>query len=154
MTLAQPCTARCVPPPITSPVEQMSTRARVKLIVILGALTALGPLTVDTYLPALPSITRDLHTTSAAVGLTLTGTLIGFALGQILVGPLSDTFGRRRPLLIGAGLHIVASLLCAVAPNIVALSAFRACKGLRHPAPPSWRWPSSGTLPRARPSSS
>jgi DHA1 family bicyclomycin/chloramphenicol resistance-like MFS transporter len=130
MTLAQSCTACCVPAPPTSSVEQMSGRARVKLIVILGALTALGPLTVDTYLPALPSITRDLQTTSAAVGLTLTGTLIGFALGQILVGPLSDTFGRRRPLLIGAGLHILASLLCAIAPNIVALSAFRILQGI------------------------
>jgi DHA1 family bicyclomycin/chloramphenicol resistance-like MFS transporter len=130
MTLAQPCAARCVPVSATSPVEVMSTRARVKLIVILGALTALGPLTVDTYLPALPSITRDLQTTSAAVGLTLTGTLIGFALGQILVGPLSDSFGRRRPMLIGACLHIVASILCAVAPNVIALSAFRVLQGI------------------------
>jgi DHA1 family bicyclomycin/chloramphenicol resistance-like MFS transporter len=130
MTLAQPCAARCVPAPGRSPVVVMSIRARVKLIVILGALTALGPLTVDTYLPALPSITRDLQTTSAAVGLTLTGTLIGFALGQILVGPLSDSFGRRRPLLVGAGLHIVASLLCAIAPNVVALSAFRVLQGI------------------------
>ncbi len=90
MTLAQPCAAVCVPTRRRQPVDLMSTRARVKLIVILGALTALGPLTIDTYLPALPSITRDLQTTSAAVGLTLTGTLIGFALGQVLLGPLSD----------------------------------------------------------------
>jgi MFS transporter, DHA1 family, multidrug resistance protein len=108
----------------------MTTRARTKLVVILGALTALGPLTIDTYLPALPSITRDLQSTSAAVGLTLTGTLVGFALGQLLVGPMSDTFGRRRPLLVASGLHIVASILCALAPNLVALSSFRVLQGL------------------------
>lgn len=130
MTLAQPCAARCVPPPVRSSVELMSTRARVKLIVILGALTALGPLTVDTYLPALPTITADLKTTSAAVGLTLTGTLIGFALGQLLVGPLSDSLGRRQPLLVAVALHVGASMMCAVAPNIVLLSAFRVGQGM------------------------
>jgi DHA1 family bicyclomycin/chloramphenicol resistance-like MFS transporter len=150
MTLAPPCPAPCddeamvrttraetarsidVAPAARqpSPVDLMATSARVKLVVILGALTALGPLTVDTYLPALPSITRDLQTTSAAVGLTLTGTLVGFALGQLLVGPVSDSFGRRRPMLIGASLHIVASMLCAIAPNVVALSAFRVIQGM------------------------
>jgi DHA1 family bicyclomycin/chloramphenicol resistance-like MFS transporter len=130
MTLTEPCVARCVPRRTASPVELRPTRGRVKLILILGALTALGPLTVDTYLPALPSIARDLQSTSAAVGLTLTGTLIGFALGQLLVGPLSDRFGRRRPLLIGVGLHIMASLLCALAPTVVVLSAFRVVQGL------------------------
>ena len=63
------------------------------------------------YLPALPTIVDDLGTTSAAVQLTLTGTLVGLALGQLLVGPLSDTFGRRRPLLVGVGVHVLASLL-------------------------------------------
>jgi DHA1 family bicyclomycin/chloramphenicol resistance-like MFS transporter len=130
MTLAQPCTARCVRSHAASPVDLMSTEARVKLIVILGALTALAPLTVDTYLPALPSIARDLQSTSAGVGLTLTGTLIGFAVGQLVVGPLSDRFGRRRPLLVGAGLHIAASILCAIAPNVLALSTFRVLQGL------------------------
>jgi DHA1 family bicyclomycin/chloramphenicol resistance-like MFS transporter len=130
MTLVQSCAAICLPAPPLQPVDLMSSRARVKLIVILGALTALGPLTVDTYLPALPSITRDLHTTAAAAGLTLTGTLIGFALGQILLGPLSDRYGRRRPLLVSASLHIAASLLCAVAPNVAVLSALRVLQGL------------------------
>jgi DHA1 family bicyclomycin/chloramphenicol resistance-like MFS transporter len=108
----------------------MPTSARVQLIVILGALTALGTLTIDTYLPALPSISRDLHSTSAAVGLTLTGTLVGFALGQLLVGPISDSFGRRTPMLSGVSLRIVASILCAIAPNIVAPSAFRVIEGI------------------------
>jgi DHA1 family bicyclomycin/chloramphenicol resistance-like MFS transporter len=108
----------------------MTTSARVKLVVLLGSLTALAPLTMDAYLPALPSIARDLQSTSAAVALTLTGTLVGFALGQLLVGPISDTFGRRRPMLIGASLHIVASILCAVAPNVLALGALRVLQGM------------------------
>ena len=107
-----------------------STRQRVRLVVILGALTALGPLTVDTYLPALPSITTDLRTTSGAVGLTLTATLIGFAVGQLLVGPLSDSLGRRRPIMAGAAVHIVASMLCAVSPNVATLTAFRVVEGM------------------------
>src|SRR2546423_1789859 len=79
--------------------------------------SGLGPLTIDTYLPALPAITRDLQTGAAAVQLTLTGTLAGLALGQVVIGPISDAVGRRAPLLAGTGLHVVASLLCAVAPN-------------------------------------
>ncbi len=117
-------------PRADAPAERMTTAARVKLVVMLGALTALGPLTIDTYLPALPSITRDFHSTSATVGLTLTGTLIGFALGQLLVGPLSDSFGRRRPILYGAALHVIASLLCATAPNVASLCAFRVIQGI------------------------
>ena len=73
---------------------------------ILGAFVALGPLTIDMYLPALPTITDELGTTSAAVQLTLTGTLVGLALGQLVLGPLSDAFGRRRPLLAGTALHV------------------------------------------------
>ena len=147
MTFAYPCPAACevkgtrapgeetvtraLPAsPRRSPVDLMSVQARVKLVLILGALTALGPLTIDTYLPALPSIARDLQATSTAVGLTLTGTLVGFALGQLFVGPISDSFGRRRPLLIAAGLHVVASLLCALAPNLAALSALRVLQGI------------------------
>ena len=72
-----------------------------RLALVLGAFVALGPLTIDMYLPALPSITDQLATTSATVQLTLTGTLIGLALGQLVLGPLSDALGRRRPLLAG-----------------------------------------------------
>ena len=101
---------------------------RLRLVLVLGALIALGPLTIDMYLPALPTIVDDLGTTSAAVQLTLTGTLAGLALGQLLVGPLSDTFGRRRPLLVGVGVHVLASLLCLVAPNIGCWAACGCCR--------------------------
>lgn len=103
---------------------------RLRLIVILGSMIALGPLTIDMYLPALPTITTDLTTTSAAVQLTLTGTLLGLALGQLVIGPLSDALGRKRPLIAGTALHVVSSLLCAVAPNIAVLGALRVLQGM------------------------
>jgi DHA1 family bicyclomycin/chloramphenicol resistance-like MFS transporter len=96
----------------------------------LGAFIALGPLTIDMYLPALPTITDDLATTSATVQLTLTGTLVGLALGQLVLGPLSDALGRRRPLLAGTALHVVASLLVLIAPNIAVLGVLRVLQGV------------------------
>jgi DHA1 family bicyclomycin/chloramphenicol resistance-like MFS transporter len=113
-----------------SPGDLMTGRDRLRLVMVLGLLTALGPLTIDMYLPALPTITADLQTTAAAVQLTLTGTLAGLALGQLLIGPLSDAVGRRAPLLAGVGVHIVASLLCVVAPNLIVLGGLRILQGL------------------------
>ncbi|WP_204946140.1 multidrug effflux MFS transporter [Micromonospora luteifusca] len=108
----------------------MTNRQRVQLVLVLGASIAIGPLTIDMYLPALPTITAGLQTTETAVQLTLTGTLIGLALGQLLVGPLSDVVGRRKPLLAGLAAHIVASVLCVFAPNIAVLGALRVLQGL------------------------
>src|SRR5689334_20262935 len=112
------------------PGELMRPRERLRLVLVLGALIALGPLTIDTYLPALPAIRANLATTSAAVQLTLAGTLAGLALGQLFIGPISDAVGRRRPLLAGTGLHVLASVLCVVAPNIALLGALRVLQGL------------------------
>jgi DHA1 family bicyclomycin/chloramphenicol resistance-like MFS transporter len=103
---------------------------RLRLVLVLGAFIALGPLTIDMYLPALPTITDELLTTSATVQLTLTGTLLGLGLGQLLIGPLADRFGRKRPLLAGAAVHVVASLLCIVAPTVEVLGALRVLQGL------------------------
>jgi MFS transporter, DHA1 family, multidrug resistance protein len=115
---------------VAPPGELMSTQARLRLILVLGFLIALGPLTIDMYLPALPTISADLGASAAAVQLTLTGTLAGIGLGQLLIGPLSDAYGRRRPLLAGVGLHIIASLLCVVAPNLAVLGTLRVLQGL------------------------
>jgi DHA1 family bicyclomycin/chloramphenicol resistance-like MFS transporter len=101
-----------------------------RLVLVLGSLIAIGPLSIDMYLPALPSITNDLHTTSAFVQLTLTGTLIGLAFGQVLIGPLSDAYGRRLPLLAGLAVHVLSSVLCVIAPNIAVLGALRVLQGL------------------------
>src|SRR3712207_2220116 len=82
------------------------------------------------YLPALPTITRELETTASAVQRTLTGTLIGLALGQRVLGPVSDALGRKRPLLAGTALHVLASLLVLVAPNLAVLGALRVLQGV------------------------
>ena len=104
--------------------------SQTRMVVVLGLLVALGPLTIDMYLPSLPRIAQDYTVSSSVVQLTLTGTLAGLALGQLIVGPLSDSLGRRRPLMAGIVLHMLASLLCLVAPNIVVLGIARGLQGL------------------------
>jgi MFS transporter, DHA1 family, multidrug resistance protein len=110
--------------------ESPTGAARIKVILVLGALIALGPLTIDMYLPALPALGSDLGASESAVQLTLTGTLVGLGLGQLVIGPLSDAYGRRVPLIVGTAVHIVASLLCLVAPNVVVLGALRTLQGI------------------------
>lgn len=107
---------------------------RPALVGLLGAMAALGALTVDMYLPSLPAVAADLGASAAAVQLTISGVLLGAALGQLIVGPLSDRFGRRRPALAGIWLHVVASLLCVVAPTIEALVALRMLQGVGNSA--------------------
>jgi MFS transporter, DHA1 family, multidrug resistance protein len=107
-----------------------TSRERLRLVLLLGALIALGPLTIDMYLPALPTITDEFATTSATVQLTLTGTLLGLALGQLVVGPFSDAVGRRVPLLVGTGVHLLASLMSVAAPNVAVLGGLRVLQGL------------------------
>ncbi|WP_207782309.1 Bcr/CflA family multidrug efflux MFS transporter [Phytoactinopolyspora limicola] len=105
-------------------------RAMLRTILVLGSLTALGPLTIDMYLPAFPAISDDLRATESLVQLTLTGTLLGVGLGQLIIGPLSDRLGRRRPLVAAVIVHVVSSVLCALAPNIATLGAFRVLQGM------------------------
>jgi DHA1 family bicyclomycin/chloramphenicol resistance-like MFS transporter len=104
--------------------------ARASVVLILGALSAFGPLSIDMYLPGLPSLGATLDAPAWAVQLTLTGCLAGLALGQVVAGPLSDRFGRRTPLIIGVAAYAVASLLCALAPSIQTLVALRFCQGV------------------------
>lgn len=112
----------------TSPPPQ-ARGPHVQLIVVLGSLIALGPLTIDMYLPAFPSLAAELGASESAVQLTLTGMLVGLAVGQLIIGPLSDAYGRRRPLLAGLALHVLASLVCALAPSIALLSVTRVVQG-------------------------
>ncbi|MDI6515925.1 multidrug effflux MFS transporter [Streptomyces coelicoflavus] len=113
-------------------VRPLPAARRISLLVtlILGSLTATPPLAMDMYLPALPEVTRSLGAPAATVQLTLTACLAGMALGQIVVGPMSDKWGRRRPLLGGLAVYVVATALCAVAPNVELLVAFRLVQGL------------------------
>ncbi|MFC9083820.1 multidrug effflux MFS transporter [Streptomyces sp. NPDC057062] len=103
---------------------------RLLTVLTLGALLALGPLSIDMYLPALPAISADLRASSSSVPLTLAGTWLGLGLGQLFVGPLSDTVGRRPPLIVGTVLHIAASILCLVAPNVAVLGVLRVLQGV------------------------
>jgi MFS transporter, DHA1 family, multidrug resistance protein len=102
---------------------------RIRLVVILGALSAMGPLSIDFYLPGLPELSDDLNASAAQAQLTLTACLAGLAVGQLLAGPLSDRLGRRRPLLIGLFGYTAASLACALSPNIYALIVLRLAQG-------------------------
>lgn len=99
------------------------------LIVVLGLLAVLGPLTIDLYLPAFPQMQAELATSPAQIQLTLSAATIGFALGQLVVGPWSDSVGRRRPLLIATGVHIAASLAIAASPEVEWILALRVIQG-------------------------
>ncbi len=116
--------------PASERLESPTGGRYLQLVLVLGALISLGPLTIDMYLPAFPSIAAELEASDSAVQLTLTGMLAGLAIGQLVIGPLSDAVGRRKPLLVGILTHATASVLCALAPSIVALSAVRVLQGL------------------------
>ncbi|WP_309070537.1 multidrug effflux MFS transporter [Arthrobacter sp.] len=101
----------------------------IKYILMLGALAALPAVTTDMYLPSLPAVAEDLRASQAAVQFTLSGMLLGGGVGQLVIGPLSDRFGRRLPLIVGIMLHVVISLLCSVAPDIGTLIVLRVLQG-------------------------
>ncbi|MEU6933612.1 Bcr/CflA family multidrug efflux MFS transporter [Streptomyces sp. NPDC046374] len=105
-------------------------RAGLLVTLVLGGLTALPPLSMDMYLPALPEVTEVLRAPAATVQLTLTACLAGMALGQLVVGPMSDKWGRRRPLLIGMIVYVLATAVCALAPSAGLLIGFRLLQGL------------------------
>lgn len=101
-----------------------------RFVLILGALSAFGPLSVDMYLPSLPAMAAGFRAPATAVELTLTGCVLGLGLGQLVVGPLSDTLGRRRPLVAGMVLYTVFSAACAMAPSVYLLVLFRVLQAL------------------------
>lgn len=107
-----------------------SLASRIRYVVILGALVALGPLSTDAYVPGLPNLTRDLGATASSVQFTITSCLVGLALGQLFAGPLSDALGRRLPILVGLALYTVSGLLCAFVDNVWVLVALRAAQGI------------------------
>jgi DHA1 family bicyclomycin/chloramphenicol resistance-like MFS transporter len=99
-------------------------------IILLAALSAFGPLSLDMYLPGLPSLTRELHTTAPAAQLTITACMLGLGVGQLIAGPVSDSHGRRRPLLAGLIGYAVSSMVCAMAPSITLLILVRLVQGM------------------------
>lgn len=107
-----------------------AAKAPLGLILVLGSLTAFGPLSIDMYLPGLPAIARTLHASASDTQLTVAAFFIGIAVGQLFYGPISDRFGRRWPMLIGIGLYIAASLGCAAAGSIGLLIGLRVLQAL------------------------
>lgn len=99
-------------------------------IVLLGALAALGPFSIDTYLPAFPIIARDFGVTVGRVDFTMATYFLGICLGQLAYGPLMDRFGRRTPLLWGLAIYTAASLACAASPAVETLAALRFLQAL------------------------
>lgn len=99
------------------------------IIALLGMLTAIGPLSLDMYLPALPVISDDMDTTASLVQMSLTSCLVGLALGQLMFGPLSDIQGRKRPLLVTLMIYAVVSVICAFQTNVVIFIILRFIQG-------------------------
>lgn len=110
--------------------ESLTGLKRFRFALLLGALAAMGPLTIDMYLPSFPTIAASFDTTASLVQVSLTACLLGIGLGQLIFGPMSDVYGRKKPLvfaLIGYG---VASLICMLSPSITAFIAARFLQGL------------------------
>src|ERR1051325_3511856 len=110
--------------------DDNKTKKNFYLILILGLLTAIGPFSIDMYLPAFPDIANGLHTTVARVTLSLSSFFIGISAGQLLYGPLLERFGRKKPLYIGLCIYLVASIGCAIAGSVNALIVLRLLQAL------------------------
>ena len=106
-----------------------------RLALVLGLLSAIGPFAIDMYLPALPAIGQALHADVHQVQLSLMAFFLSFAVSQVLYGPASDMVGRKAPLYVGIALFVAGSIGCALAPDITWLVAFRALQGLGAGAP-------------------
>ncbi len=114
----------------------MNRNKRTEIIIVLGSLAALGPFSIDMYLPGFSAIASDLKTTIAAVGYSLTSYFIGISVGQLVYGPLTDRYGRKRPLIVGLSIYIVTAVGCSLSPSIEWLITLRllmalgACVGI------------------------
>lgn len=113
---------------LSSPIASQTPAQQAVFLVLLGSLSVLNPLAIDMYLPGFPQLQRSFGVSYTGIELSLTAFFVGMIGGQLIYGPLSDRYGRRRPLLVGLGLFSVGSLGCALAPN---LSLFIACRVLQ-----------------------
>ncbi|AEG43777.1 multidrug effflux MFS transporter [Isoptericola variabilis] len=116
-------------PHAASTATPVRARSPYRWVLMLGALAALPAFTVDMYLPSLPEVAADLGSSAAYAQLSVSVMLVGGAAGQLVIGPLSDRYGRRAPLLWGLALHVITSLLCAIAPNMTVLVGMRLLQG-------------------------
>lgn len=110
--------------------QKVQQQNKALIVFILGTLAAFAPLSIDMYLPAFPILTNEFHTSASMIQLSLTFFLLGASLGQLFTGPLSDVFGRRKPLLIGLSIYTVTSLLCVFTDSIELFILLRLIQGL------------------------
>lgn len=110
--------------------EKKTVQNQFHLILILGLLTAIGPLSIDMYLPAFPDIAKGLHTSVASVMLSLSSFFIGISVGQLIYGPLLERFGRKKPLYVGLVIYALSSFACATTATVNTLIAFRLFQAL------------------------
>lgn len=106
------------------------TNSKAFLVILLGVLSAFGPFVIDLYLPSLPQLAQFFDTTASMTQLTLTTAMIGLAVGQLLLGPMSDKFGRKIPLIISLLIYIISTILLIFSPNIETMIVLRAVQGL------------------------
>lgn len=111
-------------------IEKSAEKPTLLFIVVMGALSAFGPLAIDMYLPALPTVKEDLGATTSATQLTLTFFMIGLGAGNIVAGTLSDSMGRKKPLVIAMVLFTLSSIFCAIAPNAEVMMLARFIQGI------------------------
>ncbi len=110
--------------------KKLTKSKRLQMAFVLGSFAAIGPLSIDMYLPSFPALVEDLHSSTSVVQLSLTAFLLGMALGQLLLGPLSDQKGRRVPLIISLSMYCLSSILCASASSIWMLILLRFIQGM------------------------
>lgn len=108
----------------------MTKKKKFSLVLVLGMITAIGPFSIDMYLPSFTNIAQDLHTTVAHVSLSLSSFFIGISIGQFIYGPLLDRFGRKKPLYVGLFIYLVASIFCTFAGSADSLIALRFLQAL------------------------
>lgn len=110
--------------------SSLAKTSRIRIAIILGSLAAFGPLSIDMYLPALPALANELQATTSMTQLSLTACLLGLALGQLIVGPISDVRGRKLPLIMGVTVYAIVSILCVYSPNVEMFIILRFIQGL------------------------
>ncbi|MBG9793963.1 MFS transporter [Paenibacillus dendritiformis] len=115
---------------LNASVAAVPRKRRLAIALVLGSMTAIGPLSIDMYLPSLPMLAADLQASTSLTQLSLTACLLGLALGQLVMGPLSDARGRRGPLLASLTVYAVVSFLCAIVPSMWGLIALRFLQGM------------------------
>ena len=124
----RPGMPRWLTPSVTALAEPRTT-VRWPLIIVLATLAAVAPVATDLYLPGFPAMGEELGASASEVQLTLTTFLVGLAAGQLVMGPLSDRYGRRPPLVVSTAVCVVAGAVCALAPNVAVLAAARLVQG-------------------------